>query len=61
MALNVRQSSEDGLEKIKPDDIIELNFKKISRTEKNSTPKPRNSSLQICQKQPEILPVYIKE
>ena len=41
--------------------ITELNCKKINKTVKNPTAKPRNVSLQIYQERPDILPVYIKE
>ena len=52
MTLNARQSKADSLQ---------INVDKISKTVKNSTVKPRNFSLHIYQKRPEILPVYIKE
>ena len=40
--------------------IIELDFQEINKTVKNSTAKPRNSSLWIYQRHVEILSVYIK-
>ena len=61
MALNAGQSPEDSLYKIKLNDIIELNFEKISKTVKNSPAKHRNFSPKIYQKRPEILLVYIRE
>ena len=44
MILNVRQSPEDSLKKINPDDN-RAKFEKISKTVKNSTVRPRNFSL----------------
>ena len=44
MNLNARKSCADSFLKIKPM-IIELDFGEINKTVKNSTAKPRNSSL----------------